>query len=211
MATNALIKKYWPWACVALAFIIGVKIWAARPIFDDSSVLAGKYAQLLVSTHKAEIAHLALIGALDKDIVAKDGEIARLDGIINGTHIDITKKDKKIKDLETAYVLLKTCPEQLVNMTEQKNEWVGKFTLAQTEIAIWSDKYFLLSGKYDDVVKKAGEYKALWTESKDSGAACDAAYLSLQKDVKRMRFWSNTKTVVIVGVVAALAYKLISK
>ncbi len=204
-------RKYLWIAAAGLVLYGGVRYLAVRPIQDK--VLAAQIKQAQADAdYKAKTKEIrAAIAALQKDIVAKDKQLAAKDKDLARKDTEIGKVDVKLADLEAKYKLLTDCPSQLGNMTEQKDQWKGKFSLCDGKVADLGDKVILWTGKFNDEVGIAKANKDGWDGSLKTVAARDESIKQLNREISRRKLWGNVKTGVIIAAVGYVAYNLIKK
>ncbi len=202
-------QKYVAIGLGSVVLLIGVWIWRSRPIWDNSSVIHGKYLQAKAEYNTLKKAADKQIELLKKDIAEKDKDIAERDKKIAANTASLVATNVKLAGLEKDYALLTDCPSQKENLLQQVSTWKDKFSLAQDTITQQGGQIFSLTAQYNDQVKISEELQRKLTSCENVSVKCDNDVRGLQKDIKRMRFWTNVKTGVVVVAAGYIAYSFL--
>ena len=141
-----------------------------------------------------------------------DNEIKELTGTIHERDDKIKEKDTKIADLEKEEETLTDAPSLIANLRAQIEEWKGKFTLSQQQVAelgvpyevevdgVMIMKYphgsvtFNLNEKYLSQIRITDEWKVKYHAQLDLSNERNQALNQCLKDIKGIRFGSKIKT-----------------
>lgn len=204
-------RKYVIICVVGVLLVGGVKWLSLRPIHDKVLLAQMKVAQVSAEHKDFVKANAAKIAKLQKTIQEKDYLLDRKDADIERKDGAIADADVRIASLIVKYNTLTDCPSKLANMTEQKDTWAGKFSLAEGVIQDYKDKVFLWRGKYSAAFSLAEVYRTNWQSCEVVVKAQKEDISVLRREISKRKIVGTVKSGLILAAAGYLLYGLIKK
>jgi len=194
------------------AIIILVLLFRSCGLYDQNSILKGKYDELKRIADADHGMLIKEIGRLADDIALKDKEIIKLNESISLIYTDLNNKDSKITDLVKQLKeaeLAGDLPAQIVNLKEQVKTWADKFTLAESII---KEKDAIISNwaiKYEDAVKIGDKWKEDYEREHELRLLGEKRISKLESSLRWNKFWKTGTALLAVAAGGYVAYDLI--
>jgi hypothetical protein len=204
-------RKYVWIAAAGLVLIIAVKWLSLRPVQDDELAAKVSLSEAKKFSREQEKKHAALIAKYQKTIQEKDYLLDRKDADIERKEGEIAKVDITLAELQDKYKLLTDCPSMLVNMTEQKDQWIGKFNLCEGKVQDLTDKVTLWTGKYAAAFQMGELYRQNWNNSKEVVKSQEDLLAALKKDIAKRKITGALKSGLVLAAAGYIIYAAVKK
>ena len=198
-----MLKKYkWPIIAVGV-LIIGATyvLWNPPSTKDRLEYWKGEYAESKRIYEADAQIKLATIAELQGQNALLQGSIDSANTIIANLEGKQGEATNAIGHLTTALGQAKTDAERVPILAALVDEWKGKFTLAQAQIAEKDKIIFSLTNKYNNQLRISEEYSGLWGKEKTLRLKAEIG-LNLQD--KRIRILEKKSKLIQYGAVVAI-------
>jgi hypothetical protein len=206
-----MLKKYkWPIIAVGV-FIIGAiyVLWNPPSTKDKLEYWKGEYAESKRIYEADAQIKLATIAELQGQNALLQGSIDSANTIIANLEGKQGEATNAIGHLTTALGQAKTDAERVPILTSLVDEWKGKFTLAQAQIAEKDKVIFSLTTQYHNEISVSANYKSLYESEHTLRLKCEEGIGLSDKRIasltKQVKLWKG------IGVIAVIATALLKK
>jgi chromosome segregation ATPase len=207
-------KKYYKYVYIAVgaALLIGAVRWMAlRPIQDRELILMTEVAHAKqYAKEQGKIAAKDIKAAQEKIKNAewmlhlKDADLARKDALIAGINTTLA-------DLSSQYAGLKTCPEQLSNTLLQIENFKGKVSLLEGQVADYQDRERAWSDKFNGAMSMAESYRKMYNNSLPVIESLEDLNAALKRDILRRKIMGTVKSGIILAAAGWVLYSAVKK
>lgn len=199
-------KYKWPIIAIVVLIIGAVYVlWNPPSTKDALNFWRGEYNELRNISTASEQIHLATIAELEQGNAMLQGSIDSANTIIANLEGKQGEANATIGQLNTALGQAKTDAERVPILTALVEEWKGKFTLAQAQIAEKDKVIFSLTDQYRSALQIGEEYRNLWTTEKTLRLKCedglslsDKRIATLGRTVKTTRLFACAVVLAVV-------------
>ncbi len=206
-----MLKKYkWPIIAVVVLIVGAVYVlWNPPSTKDALNYWRGEYNELRKITTADEQIKLATIAELEGKNSLLQGSIDSANTIIANLEGQQSDSDRDILNLEQSLAQAKTDAERVPILTALVDEWKGKFTLAQAQIAEKDKVIFSLTEQYHNEISVSANYKSLWEREHTLRLKCEEGIGLSDKRIATLN--RTVKTTRLVAVAVVLAVVLLKK
>lgn len=191
--------------CVAIIFLFLDKCGSSSRL----DRLKGQYENALETARAEKEIKEAIIENKEREIESLNGEITSLNEEIEEKEADNAELDEDVRELEQMFDKLDDKDAKIANLTEQVGVWKDKFSLAESIIADKDEIIFSLSEKFEAQLKISLEYKELYEGSMGRIKILEDIKKAQSSQIARIRFTSNFKTGIVLGLAGLVLYNLI--
>ena len=194
---------------VALFLLSVFLFYRACGLYDGASELKGEYEALKV-IQKAESDKAAAAVKMYEGLIAeRDSAIAGLNAEIDKTEATLEVKERDLKELQALEPLIKDKDELIVNLRAQIKTLTDQFTLARSVIRDKDAIIFNLTEKYDAQVLISVTYRDERDRATQLQQVAELRIKGLEGMVRRSRFGSSIKSVLVAGAAGYIGYSLL--
>ena len=209
-----MIKKYWKLIIggFVILFLV-VSTYKACRLYDEKSIWKGRTEQWETQYKALEKTSTTEIGRLTNVIKEQTVEIQN---ILNQPIPELEENKTLKQELKKLQVINNTLidsPAIIKNLKKQneiKDNLIGnlEFTITQKDTQL-IQLNLSWEKKYEAQLNISNNYKALWEETLKGNELEKNLVKSLEKDLKQIRFMSNVKSGVVIGLAAVVIYGLV--